>query len=941
MTDPEPGDAQLGFFEQLDISPQAEYVEPTSSAFFIDQNSIDHILRLGSNTHRHRERIVAAFEEQKSTAEIADILKNLYHGGNGIGGVTAWYTEDGIRLSHGKTARYDKAAQVVSWETAAERIGQLLENGQFATNVELVEALGYERTLLAQQLWYLYHDFSNAANDSGYLPSLAKNPARGFPEESAWLAEQLDSPEFRQSLAEEYAAFQSAYRENSNLLRLHHHKLQEISDNLHDLSLPRTAFSSAMTEIPMPQQFITEDEIDAAMSSGSGIAGGKDRIFAFFQEKHTEKEKVDFLRQEYGIGGHSHALSGAMGSSEDHSGKGMRYKKDGCLEVRFTWEAVSRRITELIRQDRYLTREEQAEYDKIQAEKALADAPDITVINPRPEYLPIVDALGGEVIVAPTDKPTSPTLLRYTIRLLPNEGGITGIWDAALNRFYMEDGQILRFAEQDNAIAYLAGIQKSPNIEQAGPFFSTPLGNVYRVGDRVSEVDPDDPSPYVMDITQVTEDQVWFTIINVPEHSPTTVDRTSFERYLDTGYYSLVEDTEIIRNPGRRNSRYEVVVYHPFENGFDEKLDYPTLEEAVRDAQKYLDGSMEPDGFAYDGAAIYDLQEKRYLQIYGNFPDEKAQMQVRAQQEAIDLQMELEMEETQRVVEKQTVINSLSEQEQTTVRAMETAGFLFDPGRANPGMGENLVFTAGQYGYPVTFETWEQAYEWIDNAQLLDTPGLREQVQAVLHPTPGEVIPTDAEYAQANLVPGETEFEQDGRRYRVHSIDIAMGKVELTDLTFVQSAGFPIMRIENIGTIRAYLESPRLTEPPKHSIWPSKCSLSGGFPLRPPFEKEFVMRKRPIKISVRLTESERVHLSCQAQLAGLSGEEFVRQAVAGVQLRPKPPDQISALLRELHAIGNNVNQMARLANARKYVPTGELAQIEKLLDDLWCKIKDW
>ena len=101
------------------------------------------------------------------------------------------------------------------------------------------------------------------------------------------------------------------------------------------------------------------------------------------------------------------------------------------------------------------------------------------------------------------------------------------------------------------------------------------------------------------------------------------------------------------------------------------------------------------------------------------------------------------------------------------------------------------------------------------------------------------------------------------------------------------------------------------------------------------------MRKRPIKISVRLTESERVHLSCQAQLAGLSGEEFVRQAVAGVQLRPKPPDQISALLRELHAIGNNVNQMARLANARKYVPTGELAQIEKLLDDLWCKIKDW
>ncbi len=110
---------------------------------------------------------------------------------------------------------------------------------------------------------------------------------------------------------------------------------------------------------------------------------------------------------------------------------------------------------------------------------------------------------------------------------------------------------------------------------------------------------------------------------------------------------------------------------------------------------------------------------------------------------------------------------------------------------ANPGMRENLVFTAGKNGYPLTFETWEQAYERIDNAQLKDTPGLRGQVQAILHPTPGEVIPSDAEYAQVNLIPGKTEFEQDGRRYQVHSVDIAMGKVELTDLTFCTVNRFP------------------------------------------------------------------------------------------------------------------------------------------------------
>ena len=345
----------------------------TSSAFSFAQTDIDHVLRLGGNTDRQRERIVAAFEKQKSTAEIAAYLQNLYTGGNGIGSITVWYAEDGIHLSHGKSARYDKSAQVISWESAAERIGQLLQTGQFATNVELSEAEGYERSLLAEKFWNLYHDFSDEARESGYLPSLANNPGRGFPEESAWLTEQLKSPEFRQTLAEEYAAFWTAYQQDRDLLRFHYHKPKEIWGNLKDLSLPRTAFTSQMTEVPAVKQFITEDEIEAAMTRGSGVSGGKGRIFAYFQNSHTDKEKVDFLRHEYGIGGHSHALSGAGGSWEDHDGKGLHYKKGGCPDVHFTWEKVAKRITDLIQKGRYLTEQEQEEFDKIQAEKALAE----------------------------------------------------------------------------------------------------------------------------------------------------------------------------------------------------------------------------------------------------------------------------------------------------------------------------------------------------------------------------------------------------------------------------------------------------------------------------------------------------------------------------------------------------------------------------------------
>ena len=270
--------SQLSFFlpeaEQIRIIDEAENVK-TSSAFSFAQADIDHVLRLGGNTYRQRERIVAAFEERKSTAEIADTLKNLYHGGNGIGSITAWYAEDGIHLSHGKTARYDKSAQVISWESAAERIGQLLQDGQFATNVELAEAAGYERSLLAERFWELYHDFSEEAREAGYLPSLANNPGRGFPEESAWLTEQLKSPEFRQNLAEEYAAFWTAYQQDRDLLRFHYHKPKEIWENLRDLSLPRTTFTSQLTEVPSVKQFISEDEIDAAMTRGSGFEGGE------------------------------------------------------------------------------------------------------------------------------------------------------------------------------------------------------------------------------------------------------------------------------------------------------------------------------------------------------------------------------------------------------------------------------------------------------------------------------------------------------------------------------------------------------------------------------------------------------------------------------------------------------------------------------------------
>ena len=75
---------------------------------------------------------------------------------------------------------------------------------------------------------------------------------------------------------------------------------------------------------------------------------------------------------------------------------------------------------------------------------------------------------------------------------------------------------------------------------------------------------------------------------------------------------------------------YQVAAYHHFENGFDDKLDYQTLEEAEVAAQGYVAGTMEEDGFAYDGAAVYDAETRQCLRVYGDYPDEKAQEQAAA-----------------------------------------------------------------------------------------------------------------------------------------------------------------------------------------------------------------------------------------------------------------------------------------------------------------------
>lgn len=100
------------------------------------------------------------------------------------------------------------------------------------------------------------------------------------------------------------------------------------------------------------------------------------------------------------------------------------------------------------------------------------------------------------------------------------------------------------------------------------------------------------------------------------------------------------------------------------------------------------------------------------------------------------------------------------------------------------------------------------------------------------------------------------------------------------------------------------------------------------------------MRKRNLHISVWMNEQEYRHLKKQAELAGLGIDPFIRSLVAGVQIRPRPPDTYAALLRELSAIGNNVNQIAYWANARKGVTEDEIKDAAALVREAWRLVKE-
>lgn len=368
-------------FEQMSLTddggnvfePNTQPAAPASDVFDwntpdVSDEVINRVLTAGSNSTHSRERIAAFFMQPNiSIADAAAFLRREYRvGGAGVRvhniDHSLWFDSNGLRIARGHDTRTPRAA-VLTYEDAANRISTLLKNGQYASAAELTDAKPNEYRELASEIWHTYHDMSEEAREQGFFAQTKEFANDVFPPAVEKLTAALSDPAQRTVLTGEMTDYARAVQQNSNLccFCFNVQRSEDAAERLQRTEHMTALYAAADGFEPVRAAFITQDEIDEMLRSGSGIEHGKKRISEFYAENHTQKERIEFLKNEYGWGGRAYG-----GYSENHDGKGIAFERsiDRKVYDRITlsWSQVDHQISTLIRQNRYLTPEEQRRY---------------------------------------------------------------------------------------------------------------------------------------------------------------------------------------------------------------------------------------------------------------------------------------------------------------------------------------------------------------------------------------------------------------------------------------------------------------------------------------------------------------------------------------------------------------------------------------------------
>ena len=368
--------------EQVGNIAMAQAEMPSDRFLFgtITAEQIEEILRTGGGKENSRKRIYHKYQIGKTPEEMTAFLQKEYgETGKGFqfGGeqISVWFNQDGMYAAHG-TSAFEHTEVHLSWSAVESVIRGQIEAGSYIDSKEAYLADQFVRKGLADMLFFYFRDsvgtFPEELGISGY----------NYPGEHEYIVDMLtQEDEVRKVIAQMDRTIQRVEKgELEYRFRLAKDP-QELRDDLADLLNERVEFPLPEDINVVTEDFITADEIDHTLSKGSGFVHGSFRIYDFYHQDHTLKETADFLKNEYGTGGSSHALAGSDHSYKDHDAKGIKLSKGSIftpdVEVLLSWQVVAKRIGKLIKEDRYLTpaaKEKYIQYKQEQKEKALQQA---------------------------------------------------------------------------------------------------------------------------------------------------------------------------------------------------------------------------------------------------------------------------------------------------------------------------------------------------------------------------------------------------------------------------------------------------------------------------------------------------------------------------------------------------------------------------------------
>jgi len=364
---------------------QRRNIEERTAALYageipIPEEVVDEILRTGGNRKASQLRIIYNFMSEQTLEEYTEFVKREYRkGGKGfqIDGneYSVWFDETGMQIAVGHTVTdhiLDKA--FLSWEDVSGRIHQLLDQGEYAPQSVLDAARSNAVKEHAQALAYMKGDMAEGVAeivfDEEDLPHLRSI----YPEITDYLEEKLEDSQWLSELNERLEALAEAYEENHSIMRFHHYNPVNISKQFQkfaDEVIPYQARDGfAWKEHPM---FITQDEIDAYLAGGGAYSQGRLRTYSFYLLHEDERSRTGFIKEQYGIGGSSHALSGADDSHANYDGKGLFLARGAYgnpyTSILLSWNKVANRVAYLIKNDQFLQAEDYARMPEYEREQ--------------------------------------------------------------------------------------------------------------------------------------------------------------------------------------------------------------------------------------------------------------------------------------------------------------------------------------------------------------------------------------------------------------------------------------------------------------------------------------------------------------------------------------------------------------------------------------------